>query len=182
MWGMNPQPTILSFRKWRRTMAPPVLFQLSLYRWGLVRLLIGVSLTGMLWLLLGELPHVWNSQGALKALGAVALYLPSVVGVLILVVVPHPLRFTATGVTRWPIVCATWDEIEAFGFANLSTREPVLTLTFTYLRRSARPDLLACIDIPISSHGVERIRVLMMQKGIWEIPGGGGLPFPFFFS
>lgn len=86
-----------------------------------------------------------------------------------LLVVPHPLYLTETGVARWPFVCVTWDEIEWFMIGNIGVNRPVMTLQLIS-KRSALPMLPPHTGIRLTEEDVQDIRQVMEQKGVPEYP------------
>lgn len=156
-------------RKRRLVLSAPVLLQLGEYRWDLFRLTMAAALFGLLGLLLVAPPSGWT----------VALVFHSIAGLVFIVgalalgwavlVVPHPLCLTETGVAKWPHVCATWDEIEWYVFGNIGVNTPVMTLQLIS-KRSALPTLPAQTGIRLTEEDVQHVRRVMEQKGVPEYP------------
>jgi hypothetical protein len=152
-------------------MGAPVLLVLGEYRWDLFRLTMAAALVVVLGILLAAPPGGWTIALVLRSIGGLVFILAVLALLWVLLVVPHPLRLTETGVARWPLVCVLWDEIEYYAITNIGVNGPVMTLQLLS-KRTALPMLppQAQTSIRLTEDHVQRIRRIMEQKGVPEYP------------
>jgi hypothetical protein len=102
---MDSSFSVFSPRKRRLVMDAPVVLVLGEYRWDLFRLTMAAALVLVVGILLVAPSGGWSIALVLRSIGGLAYILGALVLLWVLLVVPHPLRLTETGVSKWPLVC-----------------------------------------------------------------------------